>query len=297
MTHNLDLYKVFYYVAKTNSLTLAGKELGISQPAVSQNMKQLEERLNMKLFHRTSRGIRLTSEGETLYSYVEKGYETIEQGEKKMHEIVDLEGGELTIACPQMILDYLLPDYIAAFHGLHPNVKFNFQILEKENIISSIKENRIDLGIITGNINKQPDMKIAKIGSSELIMVVGENYAYLSGQPLPMQIISHLPLILPGTGTYERRLINEFFIDNNINKAADFTLDSFETIVQFAIRDMGIGFVPEGYAKTAIKGGLLYKLNLLNKPRLTNISCIYKESILSSGTVSAFLELLKSPIK
>ena len=71
--NNLEYYKVFYHVAKTGSLTLAAGELMISQPAVSQSIKQLETALGTKLFVRASRGMRLTGEGELLYSYVAKG--------------------------------------------------------------------------------------------------------------------------------------------------------------------------------------------------------------------------------
>lgn len=82
MINNLEYYKVFYYVARNQSLTAAAEELAISQPAVSQSIKQLEIALGAKLFTRASKGVRLTQEGELLFSYVAKGYEQIALGEK-----------------------------------------------------------------------------------------------------------------------------------------------------------------------------------------------------------------------
>lgn len=76
MDINLEYYKIFYYVAGRQSITLAAAELSISQPAVSQAVKHLEEALSCALFVRTSKGVRLTKEGEMLFSYVERGYET-----------------------------------------------------------------------------------------------------------------------------------------------------------------------------------------------------------------------------
>ena len=87
MINNLEAYKVFYYVAKCGSVTKAAGELSISQPAVSQAIKQLENTLDAALFHRAAKGVRLTSEGELLYSYVAKGYEQIEMGVKKVHQM------------------------------------------------------------------------------------------------------------------------------------------------------------------------------------------------------------------
>jgi DNA-binding transcriptional LysR family regulator len=84
MVTGLEHYRAFYYVAKCGSLTQAAEQLSISQPAVSQSLRQLEATLGTQLFSRTSRGVHLTREGELLYSYVSKGYQQIETGEKKL---------------------------------------------------------------------------------------------------------------------------------------------------------------------------------------------------------------------
>ncbi len=96
MINNLEAYKVFYYAARLQSITLAARELAISQPAVSQAVKQLEGAVGTALFVRTSRGVRLTREGELLFSYVEKGYEQLETGERKLRQMLNLELGKCT---------------------------------------------------------------------------------------------------------------------------------------------------------------------------------------------------------
>ena len=87
MQTNLEYYKIFYYVSKYNSISLAAEALSISQPAVSQAVKHLESDLSCALFVRTSKGVRLTKEGGLLAEYVRKGYETILTGEKKLSEM------------------------------------------------------------------------------------------------------------------------------------------------------------------------------------------------------------------
>ena len=91
MDINLEYYKIFYYVAGSQSITLAAEQLTISQPAVSQAVKHLEQALSCPLFVRTTKGVRLTKEGEMLYSYVQRGYETILSGERKLS--ADAESG------------------------------------------------------------------------------------------------------------------------------------------------------------------------------------------------------------
>ena len=107
MINNLEAYKVFYYVAKCGSVTKAAGELSISQPAVSQAVKQLENTLDVSLFHRAAKGVRLTGEGELLYSYVAKGYEQIELGVKKVHQMQNMELGEVRIGASDMTLQFI----------------------------------------------------------------------------------------------------------------------------------------------------------------------------------------------
>lgn len=108
MINNLEYYKVFYYVAKTGSVTGAAKQLSISQPAVSQAIKQLETSLGIDLFYRAARGVKLTREGQLLFSYVEKGYEQIELGLEKMLQLKNMEGGEIRIGASDMIVLFAL---------------------------------------------------------------------------------------------------------------------------------------------------------------------------------------------
>ena len=112
MDINLEYYKIFYYVAGSQSITLAAEQLTISQPAVSQAVKHLEQALSCPLFVRTTKGVRLTKEGEMLYSYVQRGYETILSGERKLSEMLNLEQGEICIGASDMTLKYFLLPYL-----------------------------------------------------------------------------------------------------------------------------------------------------------------------------------------
>ena len=123
MTGNLEYYKVFYYTAKNSSLTMAAAELSVSQPAVSQALKQLEAALGVKLFVRSAKGIRLTPEGEVLYGYVKPGYEQIRLGERRLSAMRGLESGELKIGASDMTLKYCLLPYLQDYHERFPGIR------------------------------------------------------------------------------------------------------------------------------------------------------------------------------
>ena len=91
MNISLEYYRIFYHVVKEGSITAAANALCVSQPAVSQTIRQLEAALGVTLFLRAQKGIRLTAEGQTLFQYVERGYETILQGEHALQSMLELE--------------------------------------------------------------------------------------------------------------------------------------------------------------------------------------------------------------
>ena len=112
MNVNLEYYKIFYHVATEHSITGAAKKLCISQPAVSQAVKQLEQGLGIELFTRRAKGVSLTRAGTLLYSYVGNGYETILEGEQQLTKMMNLEYGEVRIGASDMTLQFYLLPYL-----------------------------------------------------------------------------------------------------------------------------------------------------------------------------------------
>ena len=148
MDINLDYYKIFYYVTKHHSITQAAEELSLSQPAVSQAVKNLESALGCSLFVRLSKGVRLTHEGEVLYQYVERGYESILAGERKLTEILGLLDGEICIG------DYI-PEFCnklfwsGNFHRVKGFV-FKFLYTKKNNSAICICKGRVSFPYTLG---------------------------------------------------------------------------------------------------------------------------------------------------
>ena len=113
---NLELYKIFYETARLGSVTAAADALFLSQPAVSQQIKLLEQALQTRLFIRSSRGVRLTPEGRVLFAQVAPAYESIRLGERKLAQMRNLESGELCIGASDMTLKFCLLPYLERFH-------------------------------------------------------------------------------------------------------------------------------------------------------------------------------------
>lgn len=282
MTNHLDLYKVFYYTAKYQSITKAANELNITQPAVSQSMKQLESLLGVKLFTRSSKGIRLTGEGELLFPYVEKGYESIILGERKVKELLNLEDGEIRIGASDMTLKYYLLPYLEKYHSLYPKVKVTVANSPTPSILDALASGKIDFGVVSSPLpEKASDLVVKNVKEIRDIFVAGTGFKHLSGQKLPYRLLSHLPVICLEKNTSTRKYIDSFLASKSVKLSPEFELATSDMIVQFVSKNLGIGCVMEEFATDAIKNGDLYKLDFESEIPSRNFCLVYKDSPLS----------------
>lgn len=121
---NLELYRVFYTVAKCGSLTKAAEELYISQPAVSQSIKQLENQLGISLFNRTHRGMELSAQGgKLIFSKIEQALYLLNEAEDMIAQLNTSASGTIRIGASDMIFEYFLADKIVTYHEKFPAVK------------------------------------------------------------------------------------------------------------------------------------------------------------------------------
>lgn len=260
MISNLEYYKVFYYVAKYGSVTKAAGELAISQPAVSQAIKQLERQLEVVLFYRAAKGVKLTSEGQLLYSYVEKGYEQIELGVRKVRELQNLELGEIRIGASDMTLQFYLLPYLEKFHEQYPEIKVTVTNAPTPETLQYLKEGKIDFGIVSTPFPEMADVKITTVREIEDIFVAGRRFISYKNKTLDLQELEKLPLICLEKNTSTRSYMDDFLSKNNVTIHPEFELATSDMIVQFALRNLGVAGIVKDFAKDYVESGLLFEL-------------------------------------
>ncbi len=241
--NNLEYYRVFYHVAKTGSLTLAAGELMISQPAVSQSIKQLETALGTKLFVRASRGIRLTGEGELLYRYVAKGYEQIALGEQRVRQMLNLELGEIHIGASDMTLRFYLLPYLEVFHERYPGIKVIVSNAPTPETLMNLKENKIDLGVVSTPFENKENLRAVQVREIEDVFVAGRKFIQYKNHMLDLQELEKMPIIYLDGATSTRNYMDSFLSQNGVHIQPEFQLATSDMIVQFAMRNLGVGCV------------------------------------------------------
>ena len=260
MINNLEAYKVFYYVAKCGSVTKAAGELSISQPAVSQAIKQLENTLDAALFHRAAKGVRLTSEGELLYSYVAKGYEQIEMGVKKVHQMQNMELGEVRIGASDMTLQFYLLPYLEAFHDAFPQIKVTVTNAPTPETLKHLQDGKIDFGIISTPVNNKYDFKMTPVRKIQDVFVAGKKFEYLKGGKLSYKELENLPVMCLEGSTSTRKYVEDYLAERGTFVRPEFELATSDMLIQFAVRNLGVASVVSDFAEKYIENGELFVL-------------------------------------
>ena len=122
MNINLDLYRIFYIVAKNGSISAAADVLFISQPAITFQIKKLEEQLGISLFTRTKHGVILTDEGKVLFDYVNNAIKNIINGENALSNLKNLDSGIIRIGASTTVCRHVVMPYLEKFHELYPKI-------------------------------------------------------------------------------------------------------------------------------------------------------------------------------
>lgn len=260
MTANLEYYKVFYHVVKCGSVTQAAGVLSLSQPAVSQSLKQLESVLGVILLKRTSRGIAPTAEGKLLFSYVEKGYEQFESGERQLLQMCSLERGEITIGASDMTLRFFLLPYLERFHEKYPGIKVSVTNAPTPATMELLREGKIDFGVVSGPLPQEEGIGMLAVKQIEDIFVVGKKFAQYVGKRQPLSLLEQLPLITMEKPTSTRKYVQHFLEGNNVHINPEFELATSDMIVQFALRNLGVGSVVRDFAREELGSGALMEL-------------------------------------
>ncbi len=292
MNINLEYYKIFYYVGKYKNISMAAENLSISQPAVSQAIKQLEKCVGVPLFIRTPKGVRFTQEGEVLFSYIERGYEYILSGEKKLKEMINLDYGEIRIGASDMTLQFYLLPILERFHEKYPKIKVNVTNAPTPETIKLLQEGKIDFGVVSSPILDKKGINIKKVKEIEDIFVAGSKYFDLKGKKLKYKQLENMPIICLEKNTSSRRYVDDFLKQNNVILNPEFELATSDIIVQFTLRNLGVANIVRDFAQKYIESGELFELRFEKRIPKRNFLIVTDAESPISSVAHKFLDMV-----
>jgi DNA-binding transcriptional LysR family regulator len=293
MDINFELYKVFYHVAQQLSFSEAANRLFISQSAVSQSIKLLEEKLATKLFARNTKQIRLTQAGELLFNHVEQAFHFLKTGERSLNELHSLQQGELRIGASDTICKYYLLPYFEQFHHLYPKIKLNVTNRPSPACAALLEKGLVDVSVINiPRTGTYKNMTITKRTTIHDVFVAGANFRYLQPAKLTLAQLSHYPLLVLEKQTTTRDFFDSLLQQHNLAITPEIELGSVDLLIELAKIGLGIAFISREYIQKELAGNELFILDVKADIEPRSLGILTHNSLPVPVAAQKFIELL-----
>ncbi len=259
MSVKLELYKVFKEVAEAGNITAAAQSFYISQSAVSQSIKQLENELQTRLFSRNSRGVSLTGEGKMLYEYVRSAMGLLETGEAKLSQTRELQMGHLTIGASDTVTSQFLLPYLDRFHRQYPAIRIQIVSGRSHKVLGLLQSGKVDIAFAStpadpGSLTTFPCF------ATHSVFVAGADYPCDFDHVYSLQEIARFPLILLERKASSRLYLEKYFLQNGLHLDPEIELGARSLLVDLAAIGFGVAGVTEEFVTRELESGRLKKL-------------------------------------
>ena len=295
MEQNLNLYHIFYTVAKCRNISGAARQLFISQPAISKAIGKLEESLGTRLFLRNSRGVQLTPEGNVLFQHVAAAFDSLSRGEKELKRIHDFHIGQLKIGVSNTLCKYVLLPYLKSFVEKYPHVNITIESQSTAHTLEMLEARKIDIGLVAEprarrGLNFTPVMEIHD--GFICTPAYMENLTLREG-PAP-DIFKTGNIMLLDRSNMSRKHLDTYLSDRDIEVNQLLEVTDMALLIEFARIGLGIACVILDFVSDDLKNGTLMEVPL-DAPiprRVIGFACPPQDQ---SQTLREFLAFCSTP--
>ena len=259
MAVKLELYRVFQEVARMGNISAAAQNLFISQSAVSQSIKQLENDLQTRLFSRNSRGVTLTAEGKMLYEYVRSAMGLLETGEEKLSQTRELQMGQLVIGASDTVTSQFLLPYLDGFHRKHPAIHIQIISGRSHKVLGLLRSGKVDIAFASTPTD-MTSLETYPCFPTHSIFVAGAGDPCDFEHVYSLEEISAFPLILLERKASSRLYLERFFLQNGLKLTPEIELGARSLLVDLAAIGFGVAGVTEEFVTRDLENGRLRQL-------------------------------------
>ncbi len=294
MNVNLELYRIFYYVAKNKNITKTANEILISQPSISKAIKNLEEQIGCQLFIRTKYGVILTEEGNVLYEYIKTAIESIETAESKLKNLINLEEGILNIGISHTLTQKYLMEYIEKFHTLYPKIKIKITTGPTQSLITKARNGNIDFIILNMPYIIPNDFDVQNLKKIRDAFFATKEFEYLKNKTINLKDINNYPTILISKGSNTRYFLDNFAASNNIIINPEIELASYSLVYEFTKLGLGIGYLTKDFLEKELMNKELFEIKINPPIPSREIGLIHCNNKSLSNAAKKFINIIKN---
>ena len=295
MAVKLELYRVFKEVAETGNISVAAKNLYISQSAVSQSIKQLETALQARLFARSPRGVTLTGEGQMLYQYVRSALGLIATGEDKLSQAQQLLLGTLVIGASDTVTSWFLTPYLDEFHRQHPGIRLKIVSGRSAKVLSLLKSGAVDIAFASSPADSAVDSW--PCFSTHSVFVARSQYPCDFDHAHTRQEIADFPLILLERKASSRVFLEQEFLKSGVTLNPEIELSSRSLLVSLARIGLGVAGVTLEFVQDALDAGNIRLLKTDFTIPARSVDMCTLRDVAPTAAATAFMEMVRQGAK
>lgn len=288
MITDLNLLRVFYHVAKTEQISKAAEILNVSQPAISQQIKSLEDQIGFKLFSRSKKGVKLTQEAEEIFTYCKNIFAQVESINHTLQNISSLDTGTLRIGASDTICKYYLIDKLKTFEELYPKIRYRVTNCTTTESLTLLKNNDVDIAFVHTPVTNQ-NFTFRPCLTLEDYFVCSKDFD--CSQIKELSDLTKYRTLLLEKSSHSRKSLDSNLLRYNVELRPKFELASLDLLIEFAKKNMGIICVSKQYIKTELEAQELKIIPLKEKLDLRSISLAFDNNTISHAA-KRFMEIL-----
>ncbi|MEZ4669233.1 MAG: LysR family transcriptional regulator [Anaerolineae bacterium] len=289
----LDLYKlqIFAAVVQEGSFSAAANRLYMTQSAVSQHIKELENGLGRQLFQRGWRGVQLTPHGEILNRYTGEILGLVAQAESALTDVEHLSSGRVSIGTTPGVGIYLAPDWVQHFRARYPQLTVALQTGVTSQIVSEVLGQRLDIGFIEGELDDHPPPHLASLVLEEIQqqVVVGFKHPYWERTSLQVEDLDQQSFIVRQANSQSRIWLEETLHKHGIQPRIGAEFDNLESMKRAVSLGMCLAVMPPYVVQTEVDQKLLHMIPIENNPFTRSLKLIWDSQTYFTPVTRAFL--------
>lgn len=262
MNISLDLYRLFYIVAKEGSISRAANILFVSQPAITLQIKKLESELGVSLFTRTRHGVVLTEEGNILFEYIKVAMDNIINGENALSNLKNLDSGIIRIGASTTVSKHIVMPYLEKFHEMYPKIEIQIVNSLTTNLLKELRNGNLDILFLNLPMDENKDLKIIPITDVHDIFVGNKKYFDLTKGKISLEELNNYPLLFQKMPSNTRSYLNKYLKSNNTNLKPQLEVVSYNLIMDLVSAGFGIGYATKEFIKSELEKKELYEIKV-----------------------------------
>ena len=288
---NLKLLHTFMLVGENQSFRSAADRAHRSGSAVSSQIRKLEEQLGLRLFHRTTRQVVLTREGEQLLQCVRRALQEVEAGLQGIQEAADIQRGRIALACAPTIAGAYLGDVLAAFERRYPGIQVFVREITAAALYESVRKREVDLGISV--MSDTPEFRFEPLLCDELVALVPRSLLDGDSKTISLKALAALPLLVLEQGTALRTIVEEAMAAQGLRLTTRFQFMHSQTLIAMASAGLGAAILPSTALPASLAPGVR-KLRIVRPALVRRMAIITLPGHALSPAATRLVEMLRT---